>query len=59
MVVTKKTDLNILLKYVKMIDQDAFISVSSVAGVYGKGFDAIKVSRRSASDKSADASSKS
>lgn len=59
MVVTKKTDLNILLKYVKMIDQDAFISVSSVAGVYGKGFDAIKVSRRSASDKAADASSKS
>lgn len=59
MVVTKKTDLNILLKYVKMIDQDAFISVSSVAGVYGKGFDAIKVSRRSASDKATDASSKS
>lgn len=59
MVVTKKTDLNILLKYVKMIDQDAFISVSSVAGVYGKGFDAIKVSRRSASDKAADAPSKS
>ena len=46
MVITRKTDLNILLKYVKMIDQDAFLSVSSVAGVYGKGFDAIKVSKK-------------
>lgn len=51
MVVTRKTDLNILLKYVKMIDPDAFLSVSSVAGVYGKGFDAIKVSKRSDSSK--------
>lgn len=46
MVITRKTDLNILLKYVKMIDQDAFLSVSSVAGVYGKGFDDIKVSKK-------------
>ena len=46
MVITRKTDLNILLKYVKMIDPDAFLSVSSVAGVYGKGFDAIKVSKK-------------
>lgn len=46
MVITRKTDLNILLKYVKMIDPDAFLSVSSVAGVYGKGFDDIKVSKK-------------
>jgi len=39
MVVTRKTDLNLLLRYVKTIDPDAFISVSSVMGVYGKGFD--------------------
>ncbi len=43
MVVTRKTDLNILLRYVKSIDPDAFLSVSSVMGVYGKGFDTIKV----------------
>ena len=43
MVVTRKNDLNMLLRYVKMIDPDAFLSVSSVMGVYGKGFDAIKV----------------
>ena len=43
MVVTRKTDLNLLLRYVKSIDQDAFLSISSVMGVYGQGFDAIKV----------------
>lgn len=43
MVVTRKVDLNLLLRYVKNIDPDAFLSVSSVMGVYGKGFDTIKV----------------
>lgn len=43
MVVTRKTDLNLLLRYVKNIDPDAFLSVSSVMGVYGQGFDTIKV----------------
>ena len=43
MVVTRKSDLNLLLRYVKTIDPDAFLSVSSVMGVYGLGFDSIKV----------------
>lgn len=43
MVVTRKADLNLLLRYVKNIDPDAFLSVSSVMGVYGQGFDTIKV----------------
>ena len=43
MVVTRKTDLNLLLRYVKQIDSEAFLSVSSVMGVYGQGFDTIKV----------------
>lgn len=43
MVVTRKDDLNYLLRYVKTIDPDAFLSVSNVMGVYGKGFDTIKV----------------
>lgn len=43
MVVTRKTDLNLLLRYVKTIDPDAFLSVSTVMGVYGLGFDTIKV----------------
>ena len=46
MVVTRKTDLNLLLRYVKSIDPDAFLSISSVMGVYGQGFDTIKVKTR-------------
>lgn len=43
MVVTRKADLNALLRYVKSIDPEAFLSISTVMGVYGKGFDSIKV----------------
>ena len=42
MVITRKTDVNILLRSIKAIDQDAFLSISSVRGVYGRGFDSIK-----------------
>ena len=43
MVLTRKTDLNILLRYIKSIDPDAFLSVSTVTGVYGRGFESIHV----------------
>jgi len=42
MVITRKADLNLFLRYVKSIDPDAFLSVCSATGVYGKGFDTIK-----------------
>ena len=42
MVLTRKTDLSILLRTIKSIDPDACLSVASVTGVYGKGFDSIK-----------------
>lgn len=42
MVLTRKTDVNLLLRYIKMIDPDVFLSVTPVTGVYGRGFDAIK-----------------
>ena len=42
MVLTRKTDLNLMLRYIKQMDSNAFLSVSSVNGVYGKGFDTIK-----------------
>ena len=42
MVLIRKTDLNLLLRLIKQIDTAAFLSVSSVNGVYGKGFDTIK-----------------
>ena len=42
MVITRKSDLNAFLKYINAIDPNAFISVTSVTGVYGKGFDKFK-----------------
>lgn len=46
MVLTRKADLNIILRYIRSIDPDVFMSVSSVTGVYGKGFDALKTARK-------------
>lgn len=46
MVLTRKYDLNLLLRYIKQIDPEAFLSVSSVTGVYGKGFESIKTGRK-------------
>ena len=46
MVITRKYDLNVLLREIKHIDPNAFLSVSSVTGVYGKGFESIKVGRK-------------
>ena len=42
MVLTRKSDLSLLLRTIKAIDPDAFLSVASVTGVYGKGFDQLK-----------------
>ena len=42
MVISRKSDLNILLRYIKAIDPNAFLSVATTTGVYGRGFDAIK-----------------
>lgn len=42
MVLTRKSDIKLMLRYIKQIDPEAFLSVSSVNGVYGKGFDSIK-----------------
>ena len=46
MVLARKTDLSLMLRYIKAIDPDAFLSVSSVTGVYGKGFERIKSGNR-------------
>ncbi len=42
MVVVRRFESNVLFRTIKQIDPDAFISVSKVMGVYGKGFDPIK-----------------
>lgn len=42
MVMSRKSDLNLMLRYIKAIDPKAFLSVASITGVYGNGFDVIK-----------------
>ena len=42
MVITRKRDLKTVLAAVKAYDPSAFLSVSSVMGVYGRGFDVIR-----------------
>lgn len=41
MVVCRKRETAMILKFVKTIDPDAFMTVGSVMGVYGKGFQAL------------------
>ncbi|MBS2097805.1 YitT family protein [Carboxylicivirga linearis] len=43
MVIAKKSDTQMIFKVVKQIDADAFITVGTVMGVYGQGFDKIKI----------------
>lgn len=45
-VLIRKRDLTALLKYVKMVDENAFMSISQVTGVYGKGFEDFKLNKK-------------
>ncbi|MGE5680261.1 MAG: YitT family protein [Bacillota bacterium] len=42
MVVAKKNELSLILRMIKELDEDAFISMASVMGVFGKGFEKIR-----------------
>lgn len=42
LVLCRKNETSIILKTIKQVDPNAFISVGSVMGVYGKGFEEIK-----------------
>lgn len=42
MCIVSKAETNVVLRYVKTIDPKAFVSVSTVGAVYGKGFEKIK-----------------
>jgi len=46
LVITRKADLNLLLRYIKTLDPHAFLSVSSVSGVYGNGFGELKTPKK-------------
>lgn len=46
LVMVRKVEANYLLSMIKQIDNQAFISVGSVMGVYGRGFDAFKEKKK-------------
>ena len=43
-ILAKKNESQYIFRLIKMIDPQAFVSQSAVIGVYGEGFDPIKVS---------------
>jgi uncharacterized membrane-anchored protein YitT (DUF2179 family) len=45
-VLVRKQELNDVYRIIKSIDDDALISVANVMGVFGKGFDIIKTSKK-------------
>ncbi len=49
--VTRKSDLSMMLRYIKVIDPDAFVYVSNVANVFGEGFDHFKEKGRKLSER--------
>ena len=43
-VIVKRTETNKILKLIKEVDPDAFVSIGNVSEVYGKGFEPMKLS---------------
>ena len=43
-ILAKKRESTDIFRLIKLIDPNAFVSQSSVVGVYGEGFDEMKVS---------------
>lgn len=46
LVMVRKVEANYLLSMIKQIDKHAFISMGSVMGVYGRGFDSIREKKK-------------
>lgn len=45
-IVVRKYEMNAIYHIIKEVDSNAFITVANVMGVYGKGFDTIKTSKK-------------
>jgi uncharacterized membrane-anchored protein YitT (DUF2179 family) len=49
-ILAKKNESSMIFRIIKTIDPNAFVSQSAVIGVYGEGFDTIKVKTQSKED---------
>lgn len=45
MIVCRKSEMGMMMRCIKSIDSNAFISIANVMGVYGEGFDKYKLSK--------------
>ena len=45
MIVCRKSEMGMMMRCIKSVDSNAFISVANVMGVYGEGFDHYKISK--------------
>ncbi len=54
MVVVKKKETGMVFRVIKSIDKQAFISVGNVMGVYGEGFDQLRVKSKPSKEKKKD-----
>lgn len=45
MIVCRKSEMGMMMRCIKSVDSNAFISVANVMGVYGEGFDKYKISK--------------
>ena len=42
-VVARKSEMQNIMRVTKMADPDAFLTMNTVMGVYGRGFDTLKI----------------
>ena len=42
-VVARKSEMQNIMRVTKMVDPDAFLTMNTVMGVYGRGFDTLKI----------------
>ncbi len=42
LVITRKTETSFIMRIIREVDKDAFLSMGAVSGVYGQGFDQIR-----------------
>lgn len=49
--ITRKRDLSMLLRYIKVLDPDAFVYIANVSNVFGEGFEHFKEKGRKLSER--------
>lgn len=46
LVICRKNEVNMIFRLIREVDDEAFVTVSNVSGVYGQGFDVMRVKKK-------------